>query len=117
MRTLLHLRESWDHVELAKNINCKYHTENKNVTLAEFKFGPLFIRLCYDLNLEESAMELRKDEYLQRFSDSTQFTVLMVMLFIKSKYISALEILTEMKNPDGKFTRIPMFLILQLATD
>lgn len=110
------MRESWDHVELAKNVTCKYHTENRNVTLADYKFGPLFIRLCYDSNLEEFAMELMKDEHLQGFSDSTQFTILMDMLFTKSKYISALKILTEMKNPDGKFTSIPMFLLLQLAT-
>uniref|UniRef100_A0A2K5PY44 Pentatricopeptide repeat-containing protein 2, mitochondrial n=1 Tax=Cebus imitator TaxID=2715852 RepID=A0A2K5PY44_CEBIM len=103
--TLLHLCESRDHVELAKNVIYRYHAENRNITMGEFKFGPLFMRLCYELDLEESAVELMKDQHLQGFfSDSTSFSILMDMLFIKGKYKSALEVLVEMKNQDVKFT-------------
>ncbi|PNJ60835.1 PTCD2 isoform 10, partial [Pongo abelii] len=65
--TLLHLCESRDHVELAKNVIYRYHAENKNFTLGEYKFGPLFMRLCYELNLEESAVELVKDQVLWKY--------------------------------------------------
>ncbi|XP_037594090.1 pentatricopeptide repeat-containing protein 2, mitochondrial isoform X4 [Cebus imitator] len=103
--TLLHLCESRDHVELAKNVIYRYHAENRNITVGEYKFGPLFMRLCYELDLEESAVELMKDQHLQGFfSDSTSFNILMDMLFIKGKYESALEVLIEMKNQDVKFT-------------
>ncbi|XP_032134698.1 pentatricopeptide repeat-containing protein 2, mitochondrial isoform X1 [Sapajus apella] len=103
--TLLHLCESRDHVELAKNVIYRYHAENRNITVGEYKFGPLFMRLCYELDLEESAVELMKDQHLQGFfSDSTSFNILMDMLFIKGKYESALEVLLEMKNQDVKFT-------------
>ncbi|XP_035147326.2 pentatricopeptide repeat-containing protein 2, mitochondrial isoform X3 [Callithrix jacchus] len=60
--TLLHLCESRDHVELAKNVIYRYHAENRNITRGEYKFGPLFMRLCYELDLEESAVELMKDQ-------------------------------------------------------
>ncbi|XP_009447208.3 pentatricopeptide repeat-containing protein 2, mitochondrial isoform X2 [Pan paniscus] len=104
--TLLHLCESRDHVELAKNVIYRYHAENKNFTLGEYKFGPLFVRLCYELDLEESAVELMKDQHLRGFfSDSTSFNILMDMLFIKGKYKSALQVLIEMKNQDVKFTK------------
>ncbi|XP_055109755.2 pentatricopeptide repeat-containing protein 2, mitochondrial isoform X1 [Symphalangus syndactylus] len=104
--TLLHLCESRDHVELAKNVIYRYHAENKNFTLGEYKFGPLFVRLCYELDLEESAVELMKDQHLRGFfSDSTSFNILMDMLFIKGKYKSALEVLIEMKNQDVRFTK------------
>ncbi|XP_012317608.1 pentatricopeptide repeat-containing protein 2, mitochondrial isoform X1 [Aotus nancymaae] len=103
--TLLHLCESRDHVELAKNVIYRYHAENRNITVGEYKFGPLFMRLCYELDLEESAVELIKDQHLQGFfSDSTSFNILMDMLFIKGKYKSALEVLMEMRNQDVKFT-------------
>ncbi|XP_008990203.4 pentatricopeptide repeat-containing protein 2, mitochondrial isoform X1 [Callithrix jacchus] len=103
--TLLHLCESRDHVELAKNVIYRYHAENRNITRGEYKFGPLFMRLCYELDLEESAVELMKDQHLHGFfSDSTSFNILMDMLFIKGKYKSALEVLIEMKNQDVKFT-------------
>ncbi|XP_054543816.1 pentatricopeptide repeat-containing protein 2, mitochondrial [Talpa occidentalis] len=106
LRTLLHLCESRDDVELAKNVIYRYHAENRNVTLGEYKFGPLFIRLCYELDLEESAVELIKDQHLRGFfSDSTSFNILMDILFIKGKYKSALEVLVEMKNQDVKFSK------------
>uniref|UniRef100_A0A2K5UWI0 Pentatricopeptide repeat-containing protein 2, mitochondrial n=1 Tax=Macaca fascicularis TaxID=9541 RepID=A0A2K5UWI0_MACFA len=104
--TLLHLCESRDHVELAKDVIYRYHAENKNITLGEYKFGPLFVRLCYELDLDESAVEFLKDQHLRGFfSDSTSFNILMDMLFIKGKYESALEVLIEMKNQDVKFTK------------
>ncbi|XP_023606644.1 pentatricopeptide repeat-containing protein 2, mitochondrial isoform X1 [Myotis lucifugus] len=106
LRTLLHLCESRDDVELAKHVIYRYYVENRNVTLGEYKFGPLFMRLCYELDLEESAVELIKDQQLRGFfSDSTSFNILMDMLFIKGKYKSALEVLIEMKNQDVKFSK------------
>ncbi|XP_052515151.1 pentatricopeptide repeat-containing protein 2, mitochondrial [Budorcas taxicolor] len=106
LRTLLHLCASRDDVELAKHVIYRYHAENRNITLGEYKFGPLFMRLCYELDLEDSAVELIKDQHLQGFfSDSTSFNILMDMLFIKGKYKSALEVLIEMKNQDLKFNK------------
>uniref|UniRef100_A0A8C3VPB0 Pentatricopeptide repeat-containing protein 2, mitochondrial n=1 Tax=Catagonus wagneri TaxID=51154 RepID=A0A8C3VPB0_9CETA len=106
LRTLLHLCESRDDMELAKNVIYRYHAENRNMTVGEYKFGPLFMRLCYELDLEESAVELIKDQHLRGFfSDCTSFNILMDMLFIKGKYNSALEVMTEMKNQDVKFSQ------------
>ncbi|XP_070332900.1 pentatricopeptide repeat-containing protein 2, mitochondrial isoform X1 [Odocoileus virginianus] len=106
LRTLLHLCASRDDVELAKHVIYRYHAENRNITLGEYKFGPLFMRLCYELDLEDSAVELIKDQHLRGFfSDSTSFNILMDMLFIKGKYKSALEVLIEMKNQDLKFNK------------
>lgn len=42
----------------------RYHAENKNITLGEYKFGPLFVRLCYELDLDESAVEFLKDQVI-----------------------------------------------------
>ncbi|XP_040307086.1 pentatricopeptide repeat-containing protein 2, mitochondrial isoform X2 [Herpailurus yagouaroundi] len=106
LKTFLHLCDTRDDVELAKNVIYRYHTENRNVALGEYKFGPLFMRLCYELDLEESALELIKDQHLRGFfSDTTSFNILMDMLFIKGKYTSALEVLIEMKNQDVKFNK------------
>ncbi|KAB0348153.1 hypothetical protein FD754_013010 [Muntiacus muntjak] len=106
LKTLLHLCASRDDVELAKHVIYRYHAENRNITLGEYKFGPLFMRLCYELDLEDSAVELIKDQHLRGFfSDSTSFNILMDMLFIKGKYKSALEVLIEMKNQDLKFNK------------
>ncbi|XP_047649425.1 pentatricopeptide repeat-containing protein 2, mitochondrial isoform X1 [Phacochoerus africanus] len=106
LRTLLHLCESRDDMELAKNVIYRYHAENRNMTVGEYKFGPLFMRLCYELDLEESAVELIKDQHLRGFfSDCTSFNILMDTLFIKGKYKSALEVMIEMKNQDVKFSK------------
>ncbi|XP_051689218.1 pentatricopeptide repeat-containing protein 2, mitochondrial isoform X2 [Oryctolagus cuniculus] len=106
LKTLLHLCVSRDDVELAKNVIYRYHAENRSAPLGEYKFGPLFMRLCYELGLEESAVQLVKDQQLRGFfSDATSFNILMEMLFNKGKYQSALEVLIEMKNQDVKFSK------------
>ncbi|XP_023585298.1 pentatricopeptide repeat-containing protein 2, mitochondrial isoform X1 [Trichechus manatus latirostris] len=106
LKTLLHLCDSQDDVQLAKNVIYRYHAENRNVSFGKYKFGPLFMRLCYELDLEESALELIKEQHLRGFfSDSTSFNILMDMLFIKGKYKSALEALIEMKNQDVTFSK------------
>ncbi|XP_062067927.1 pentatricopeptide repeat-containing protein 2, mitochondrial, partial [Lepus europaeus] len=106
LKTLLHLCVSRDDVELAKNVIYRYHAENRSAPLGEYKFGPLFMRLCYELGLEESAVQLVKDQQLRGFfSDVTSFNILMEMLFNKGKYQSALEVLIEMKNQDVKFSK------------
>ncbi|XP_068941081.1 pentatricopeptide repeat-containing protein 2, mitochondrial isoform X5 [Petaurus breviceps papuanus] len=106
LKTLLHLCETRDDIELARSAIYRYHAENRNICFGEFKFGPLFIRLCYELDLEQSAVELIKDQHLLGFfSDCTSFNILMNMLFIKGNYEGALEVLIEMKNQGVKFNK------------
>ncbi|XP_038179523.1 pentatricopeptide repeat-containing protein 2, mitochondrial isoform X2 [Arvicola amphibius] len=106
LKTVLHLCQSREDVELVKSVIYRYHAENRNFTVGEYKFGPVFMRLCYELDLEDSAVELIKDKHLRGFFlDSTSFNILMDMLFTKGKYESALEVLIEMKNQDVKFSR------------
>ncbi|MEJ1275616.1 pentatricopeptide repeat domain 2 [Cricetulus griseus] len=64
LKTLLHLCQSREDVELAKSVIYRYHSENRNFTVGEYKFGPVFMRLCYELHLEDSAVELIKDKIL-----------------------------------------------------
>ncbi|XP_038621734.1 pentatricopeptide repeat-containing protein 2, mitochondrial [Tachyglossus aculeatus] len=106
LKVLLHLCESQADVDLARNVIYRYHAENKNVAFGEFRFGPLFMRLCYELDLEEPAVQLIKDQHLRGFfSDCTSFNILMDMLFTKGNYQSALEVLIEMRNQDVKFSK------------
>ncbi|XP_043370221.1 pentatricopeptide repeat-containing protein 2, mitochondrial isoform X2 [Dermochelys coriacea] len=106
LKTLLHLCQTPDDVEIAKNVIYRYHTENRNVAFGEFKFGPLFMRLCYELDLEVPAVELIKDQTLHGFfSDSTSFNILMDMLFKKGHYESAVEVLGEMRKQHVKFIK------------
>ncbi|XP_029430529.1 pentatricopeptide repeat-containing protein 2, mitochondrial isoform X2 [Rhinatrema bivittatum] len=106
LKTLLHLCQTLADVELAKDVIYRYHIENKNVAFGEFKFGPLFIRLCYELDLESMALDLIKDKVLNGFfSDCTSFNILMDMAFSKGHYENALEVLIEMKNQGIKFSK------------
>nr|XP_060617672.1 pentatricopeptide repeat-containing protein 2, mitochondrial [Anolis sagrei ordinatus] len=116
LKTLLHLCQTKDEVELAKKAIYRYHAENKNTAFGEFKFGPVFIRLCYELDLEASAFELIKDQALRGFfSESTSFNILMDMLFNKGQYERALEVLLEMKQQGIKFNRETYFLAFAIC--
>ncbi|XP_042190577.1 pentatricopeptide repeat-containing protein 2, mitochondrial [Callorhinchus milii] len=104
LKVLLHLCQTLADVEIAKKTIYRYHSENRNMAFGEFKFGPLFVRLCYELGLEETVEEIVKDQNLKGFfSDSTSFNIAMDMLFTKGSYESALGVLLEMKNQGIKF--------------
>ncbi|OPJ90446.1 pentatricopeptide repeat-containing protein 2, mitochondrial isoform B [Patagioenas fasciata monilis] len=106
LKKLLHLCQTSSDVELARRVIYRYHEQNGITTLQNFKFGPLFMRLCYDLDLERPAVELIKDKNLRGFfSESTSFHILMTMLFKKGHYESALEVLIEMKKQDIPFNK------------
>ncbi|NXX40637.1 PTCD2 protein, partial [Tricholaema leucomelas] len=106
LKTLLHLCQSSSDVELARKVIYRYHEQNGITDLHDFKFGPLFMRLCYELDLERLAVELIKDQNLRGFfSESASFHILMTMLFKKGHFESALEVLVEMKKQGIPFNR------------
>lgn len=41
---------------------CRYHEQNQNVTSGDFRFGPVFMRLCFELGLVDLAAETLTDE-------------------------------------------------------
>ncbi|KAM9389213.1 LOW QUALITY PROTEIN: pentatricopeptide repeat-containing protein 2, mitochondrial-like [Phaethornis superciliosus] len=93
----------------------QYHEQNGITNLDNLKFGSLFLRMCYELDLESPAVELIKDQNLRvLFSESASFHILMTMLFKKSHFESALEVLVEMKYQGitfNKETYLPVFAI------
>ncbi|KFP77273.1 hypothetical protein N310_06208, partial [Acanthisitta chloris] len=115
LKNVLHLCQTSSDVELARKLIYRYHEQNGITALHNFKFGPLFMRLCYELDLERPAVELIKDQNLHGFfSDSTSFHILMTMLFKKGHFESALEVLVEMKKqgiPFNKETYLLAFAI------
>eukprot|EP00076_Gallus_gallus_P035149 XP_025000687.1 pentatricopeptide repeat-containing protein 2, mitochondrial isoform X2 [Gallus gallus] len=121
LKILLHLCQTSSDVDLAKKVIYRYHEQSGITDLRGFKFGPLFMRLCFELDLETPAVELIKDQNLRGFfSDSTSFHILMTMLFKKGRYKSALEVLAEMKKqgiPFNKETYLLAFAICYKLDD
>nr|XP_034956054.1 pentatricopeptide repeat-containing protein 2, mitochondrial [Zootoca vivipara] len=116
LKLLLHLCQTKDEVEIVKRVIYRYHAENKNVAFGGFRFGPLFMRLCYEMNLEATALELIKDQALHGFfSESSSFNILMDLLFTKGQYESALEVLLEMKRQGVKFGRDTYLLAVAIC--
>ncbi|XP_051498053.1 pentatricopeptide repeat-containing protein 2, mitochondrial isoform X1 [Apus apus] len=106
LKKLLHLCQTSSDVELARKVIYRFHEQNEITAINDFKFGPLFMRLCYELDLERPAVELIKDQNLRGFfSESTSFHILMTMLFKKGHFESALEVLVEMKKQGVPFNK------------
>ncbi|XP_063151569.1 pentatricopeptide repeat-containing protein 2, mitochondrial [Candoia aspera] len=103
---LLYLCQSKNGIELVRRTIYRYHEENRNRIFGEFRFGPIFMRLCYELDLEAVALELIKDQTLNGFfGDNTSFNILMDMLFEKGHYEDALEVLLEMDRGNVRFSQ------------
>ncbi|KAJ7988346.1 hypothetical protein DPEC_G00322610 [Dallia pectoralis] len=99
LKMLLHLCQSAEDMDTARCAIYRYHEENANTAFGEFKFGPLFMRLCFELGQEEMAASTLTDQNLRGFfCDSTSFNIAVDMLFTKGLYQSALDVLRDMKK-------------------
>ncbi|XP_072227478.1 pentatricopeptide repeat-containing protein 2, mitochondrial [Leuresthes tenuis] len=111
LKLLLHLCQSTDDMLIAREAIYRYHTENRNLLYGDFKFGPLFMRLCYELSLEEMASATVTDENMKGFFiDTTSFNIAIDMLFIKGSYESAMGVLRTMRNQGVPFNKDTMIL-------
>ncbi|XP_036435854.1 pentatricopeptide repeat-containing protein 2, mitochondrial isoform X2 [Colossoma macropomum] len=106
LKLLLHLCQTPEDMVTARNAIYRYHEENRNVAFGEFRFGPLFMRLCYELGLEDVAVSTLTDRTLKGFfSDGTSFNIAIDMLFTKECYEGALEVVGEMKSQGVPFNK------------
>ncbi|KAK2819363.1 hypothetical protein Q5P01_024924 [Channa striata] len=104
LKLLLHLCQSADDIVIARDAIYRYHAENRNLAYGEFKFGPVFMRLCYELGMEEMAATAITDKSMTGFfNDATSFNITIDMLFTKGLYENALEVLRTMRNQGISF--------------
>ncbi|XP_061554701.1 pentatricopeptide repeat-containing protein 2, mitochondrial isoform X2 [Phycodurus eques] len=89
----------------------RYHAENRNVAHGEFKFGPVFMRLCYELGLEKMAAATLTDKEMRGFfGDPTSFNIAIDMLFVKGCHEDALEVLRSMRSQSVPFNKDTLML-------
>ncbi|KAL6463523.1 hypothetical protein MHYP_G00279140 [Metynnis hypsauchen] len=106
LKLLLHLCHTPEDMVTARNAIYRYHEENRNVAFGDFRFGPLFMRLCYELGLEDMAVSTLTDRTLKGFfSDGTSFNIAIDMLFTKECYEGALEVVGDMKSQGVPFNK------------
>ncbi|XP_003965348.2 pentatricopeptide repeat-containing protein 2, mitochondrial isoform X1 [Takifugu rubripes] len=106
LKLLIHLCQTAEDVMVARDAIYRYHAENHNLMYGEFKFGPLFMRLCYELGLEGLAAATITDMRLNGFfHDATSFNIAIDMLFTKGQYETALEVLRIMKSQNVPFNK------------
>ncbi|XP_041825609.1 pentatricopeptide repeat-containing protein 2, mitochondrial [Melanotaenia boesemani] len=115
LKLLLHLCHSADDMLIAREAIYRYHRENRNMLHGDFKFGPLLMRLCYELGLEGMAVATITDENMNGFFiDTTSYNITIDMLFIKGSYESAMEVLRVMRNRRVPFNKDT--ITLEIAT-
>ncbi|XP_074473454.1 pentatricopeptide repeat-containing protein 2, mitochondrial [Sebastes fasciatus] len=106
LKLLLHLCQSTDDMVIARDAIYRYHAENRNLVYGEFKFGPLFVRLCYELGLEDLAAATLTDKSMKGFfNDATSFNITIDMLFTKGSYENALEVVRTMRDQGVSFNK------------
>ncbi|AWP15528.1 putative pentatricopeptide repeat-containing protein 2 mitochondrial isoform 2 [Scophthalmus maximus] len=111
LKLLLHLCQSADDMVIAKDAIYRYHSENRNMAFGEFKFGPLFMRLCYELGQEDMAVAALTDESMNGFfNDTTSFNIAIDMLFIKESFEDALKVLRTMWKQGVQFNKDTVLL-------
>ncbi|XP_073696644.1 pentatricopeptide repeat-containing protein 2, mitochondrial [Garra rufa] len=112
LKMLLYLCQSAEDVFMARNAMYRYNEENRIKAIGEFRFGPLFMRLCYELGLEELGARALTDPALKGFfSDCTSFNIGIDMLFTKQCYKSGLEVVREMKKQGVPFNKNTFMLV------
>ncbi|XP_061554702.1 pentatricopeptide repeat-containing protein 2, mitochondrial isoform X3 [Phycodurus eques] len=111
LKLLLHLCQSAEDMMTARDAIYRYHAENRNVAHGEFKFGPVFMRLCYELGLEKMAAATLTDKEMRGFfGDPTSFNIAIDMLFVKGCHEDALEVLRSMRSQSVPFNKDTLML-------
>ncbi|XP_019727737.1 pentatricopeptide repeat-containing protein 2, mitochondrial [Hippocampus comes] len=111
LKLLLHLCQSTEDMKTARDAIYRYHAENRNVAHGEFKFGPVFMRLCYELGLEKMAAATLTDQEMRGFfGDPTSFNIAIDMLFVKGYHEDALEVLRSMRSQSVPFNKDTLML-------
>uniref|UniRef100_A0A1A7YZI4 Pentatricopeptide repeat-containing protein 2, mitochondrial n=1 Tax=Iconisemion striatum TaxID=60296 RepID=A0A1A7YZI4_9TELE len=106
LKLLLHLCQTPEEMLIARDAIYRYHAENRNLLYGDFKFGPVFMRLCYEMGLEELAAATITDTDIKGFFiDTTSFNIAIDMLFIKGSYDSAMEVLRTMRDQGVPFNK------------
>ncbi|XP_054614211.1 pentatricopeptide repeat-containing protein 2, mitochondrial [Dunckerocampus dactyliophorus] len=112
LKLLLHLCQSVEDMMIARDAIYRYHAENSNRAHGEFRFGPLFMRLCYELGLEKMAADVLTDKEMRGFfSDTTSFNIAIDMLFMKGYHEDALEVLRSMRSQRVPFNKDTLMLV------
>ncbi|XP_030291764.1 pentatricopeptide repeat-containing protein 2, mitochondrial [Sparus aurata] len=113
LKLLLHLCQSADDMMIVRDAIYRYHAENGNLAHGEFRFGPLFMRLCYELGLEDLAAATVTDQNMRGFfNDATSFNIAIDMLFTKGSYERSLEVLRTMRSQGVQFNKDTMTLAI-----
>ncbi|XP_073480493.1 pentatricopeptide repeat-containing protein 2, mitochondrial [Aquarana catesbeiana] len=95
LKPMFYLCETESDVQLTKTCLLRYYEEAQTV---EYKFGPLFLRLCHLLDLVDTAFEVMMDKSFRGvFSDYSSYNILLDMLYKHGQYERALEVLLKMK--------------------
>ncbi|XP_034566343.1 pentatricopeptide repeat-containing protein 2, mitochondrial [Notolabrus celidotus] len=111
LKLLLHLCQSADDLVVARDALYRYHAENRNLLYGDFKFGPLFMRQCYELGMEDLAASTLIDKNMSGFfRDTTSFNIAIDMLFTKGSYGDAVEVLRTMNSQGIKFNKDTLIL-------
>ncbi|XP_061911089.1 pentatricopeptide repeat-containing protein 2, mitochondrial [Entelurus aequoreus] len=104
LKQLLHLCQSAEDMAIARDAIYRYHAENRDQAHRDFRFGPLFLRLCYELGLNKMATDVLTDKEMRGFFiDTTSFNIVVDMLFRKGYLEDALEVLRSMKSQGVAF--------------
>ncbi|XP_077478507.1 pentatricopeptide repeat-containing protein 2, mitochondrial isoform X1 [Stigmatopora argus] len=111
LKLLLHLCQSAEDMKTARDAIYRYHAENRNVAHGEFRFGPVFMRLCYELRLEQMAVAAVTDHEMRGFfNEATSFNIAIDMLFMKGCHQDALEVLRSMRSQSVPFNKDTLML-------
>uniref|UniRef100_A0A3B5KU22 Pentatricopeptide repeat-containing protein 2, mitochondrial n=1 Tax=Xiphophorus couchianus TaxID=32473 RepID=A0A3B5KU22_9TELE len=113
LKLLLHLCQTPDDMLVAQKAIYRYHAENRNLLYGDFKFGPLFMRLCYELGMEGMAAATLTDKNMKGFFiDSTSFNIAINMLFVKGSYEGAMDVLRTMRSQGVPFNKDTLTLAM-----
>ncbi|XP_061763959.1 pentatricopeptide repeat-containing protein 2, mitochondrial [Nerophis ophidion] len=105
LKLLLHMCQSAEDTAIARDAIYRYHAENRNMAYGDFRFGPVFMRQCYELGLDKMATDVLTDEKMRGFFiEATSFNIVVDMLFTNGCLEDALEVLRSMKSQGVAFS-------------
>lgn len=113
LKNMIHIAEDSKDVELIEKMIRRFTTQNQELRFGNYVFGPVVMRMLFQLKDQDTALYLFKDESFNGFFDQLMsYQILCDMLFESKRYQDVLDVYNIIKSRQVQGGRYPKHVIV-----
>ncbi|KAL5004236.1 hypothetical protein ScPMuIL_017692 [Solemya velum] len=108
LKTMVHISETEEDLNMLEKMLKRYESQNSNVTVGQFQFGPIIMRLLHSLGKPEVAYQMFNDEDMTGlFKQVSSYLIMMDMLYETGRYGEVLDLFDQLHERNISYLKYP----------